>query len=94
MRTTAGECAELGRRLADRVSASTGPAAVFLPLRGVSAIATEGGPFHDPDADGALFDAIRAGLDRGRVELFELDMDINDPAFAAAMVATLLEFIA
>ena len=94
MRTTAEECTELGRRLADRVSASTGPAAVFLPLRGVSAIATEGGPFHDPDADGALFDAIRAGLDRGRVELFELDMDINDPAFAASMVATLLEFMA
>ncbi len=94
MRTTPEECKELGRRLADRVSASSGPAAVFLPLRGVSAIAIEGGPFHDPAADEALFDAIRAGLDRGHVELFELDMDINDPAFAASMVSTLLEYLA
>ena len=41
-----------------------------------------------------MFDAIRAGLDPERVELFELDMDINDPAFAASMVSTLLEFVA
>ncbi len=93
MRTTPEECAELGRRLAERVSASTGRAAVFLPLRGVSAIATEDGPFYDPNADGALFDAIRAGLDRRRVDLIELDMAINDPAFAASMVSTLLEFL-
>jgi uncharacterized protein (UPF0261 family) len=93
MRTTPDECAELGRRLADRVSSSTGRAAVFLPLRGVSAIATADGPFYDPNADGALFDAIRAGLDRSRVELIEVDTDINDPAFAASMVSTLLEFL-
>ena len=94
MRTTAGGMR--GAWPAPRRSriGIVGPAAVFLPLKGVSAIATEGGPFHDPDADGALFDAIRAGLDRGRVELFELDMDINDPAFAASMVSTLLEFLA
>ena len=34
MRTTPEECAELGRRLAERVSAATGPAAIFLPLNG------------------------------------------------------------
>jgi uncharacterized protein (UPF0261 family) len=93
MRTTPDECAELGRRLADRVSASTGRAAVFLPLRGVSVIATTDGPFYDPNADGALFDAIRGGLDRSRVELVEIDTDINDPAFASAMVSTLLEYL-
>lgn len=86
MRTTPEECAELGRRLASRLSATTGPATLFLPLRGVSAIAVDGAPFHDPAADQALFEAIRSGLDRDRVELVELDLDINDPAFAAAMV--------
>jgi uncharacterized protein (UPF0261 family) len=93
MRTTPDECAELGRRLADRVSASTGRAAVFLPLRGVSAISTAGGPFHDPDADLALFDAIRASLDQRRVTLVELDTDVNDPAFASAMVTKLLQYL-
>jgi uncharacterized protein (UPF0261 family) len=89
MRTTSEECAELGRRLATRLSASTGPTALFLPLRGISAIAVEGGPFHDPYADAALFAAIRSTLDRSRVELVELDLEINDPAFAAAMSARL-----
>ena len=93
MRTTPEECAVLGARLATRLSASTGPAALFLPLRGISAIAVENGPFHDPDADAALFDAIRANLDRDRVELLELDLDVNDPAFATAMVTKLDAYV-
>ncbi|WP_020579806.1 Tm-1-like ATP-binding domain-containing protein [Actinopolymorpha alba] len=93
MRTTPQECAELGTRLATRLNASTGPAALFLPLRGISAIAGEGGPFHDAAADEALYDAVRSTLDRSRVELVELDLDVNDPAFAASMVDKLDAFI-
>jgi uncharacterized protein (UPF0261 family) len=88
MRTTAEECAELGRRVAVRLSAATGPVALYVPLRGVSAIAVEGGPFFDPAADEALFTAVREHL-APSVELHELDTDINDPAFAAAMAARL-----
>jgi uncharacterized protein (UPF0261 family) len=84
MRTTPEECAELGRRIAAKLSAAQGPVALFLPLRGVSMISTEGGPFHDPAADAALFDAIREHV-APSVELHEMDVDINDPAFAAAM---------
>jgi uncharacterized protein (UPF0261 family) len=94
MRTTPGECAEIGTRLAARLSRSRGPATLFLPLRGVSAVSVEGGPFHDPAAAAALFDAIRARLDRGRVELVELDTDINDPEFAHAMATALHELTA
>ena len=47
-------------------------------------IATEGGPFHDPAADEALFAALREDLG-ANVELHELDLDVNDPAFADAM---------
>lgn len=93
MRTTPEECAELGKRLATRVSTTTGKATVFLPLKGVSAIATEGGPFHDKAADDALFDAIRAHLDRDKVELVELDLAINDPQFAIAMADRLHEYV-
>jgi uncharacterized protein (UPF0261 family) len=93
MRTTPEECAELGRRLAQRVSRSTGPATVFLPLRGASAISGKGGPFYDPEADEALFSAIRAELDRSRVDLVELDVAVNDPEFAGAMVARLQSYL-
>jgi uncharacterized protein (UPF0261 family) len=66
--------------------------ALFVPLQGVSAISTEGGPFHDPVADGALFAALRDNL-AGNVELHELDTHVNDPRFAAAMAARLDELI-
>ncbi len=85
MRTTPQESAELGRRIARKLSAASGPVVLFVPLRGVSAIAVEGGPFHDAQADAALFEALREHVDRSRVELVELDLDINDPQFAVAM---------
>lgn len=94
MRTTPEECAELGRRLAGRLNDATGPAVLFLPLRGVSALSTAGQPFHDPAADSALFGQIRETLDRDRVELVELDTDINDAAFAAAMAKRLVSMTA
>ena len=84
MRTTPAECATLGQEVAEKLSAATGPTALFIPLRGISMIATEGGPFHDPEADQALFGAVRAHLG-DNVELIELELDINDPAFSAAM---------
>jgi uncharacterized protein (UPF0261 family) len=92
MRTTSEESAELGRRIARKLSAATGPTALFVPLRGVSMIATEGGPFHDPEADEALFAALRKGLGEN-VELHEVDTDVNDPAFAEAMADRLHELI-
>lgn len=93
MRTTPEECAELGRRLAQRVSQGSGPRKVLIPLRGISLIAREGQVFHDPDADAALIKGLKANLS-SEVELLEYDTDINDPAFAAALVDALIEAIA
>ena len=93
MRTTPNENARLGRVLASRLNLSTGPVAVFLPLRGVSLISVEEGPFYWPEADEALFGAIRTHL-RPDIELHALDCAINDPAFASAMATRLLEMVA
>jgi uncharacterized protein (UPF0261 family) len=92
MRTTPEECAELGRRIARKLSAATGPTALFVPLKGVSMIATEGGPFHDREADEALFAALREDLG-DHVEVHELDLDVNDPEFADAMANRLHELM-
>jgi len=88
MRTTPAECAELGRRIGRKLNAARGPVTLFLPLRGVSLIDTEGQVFFDPEADAALFDALHETLDPG-VDVQELDTDLNDPAFAQAMADTL-----
>jgi hypothetical protein len=59
MRTTAGENARIGEEIGRKVAASTGPATIMLPQKGVSAIDAAGEAFDDPDARAALFDAIR-----------------------------------
>jgi uncharacterized protein (UPF0261 family) len=88
MRTTPEECAELGRILGEKLNAATGPTALALPLRGVSMLAVEGEDFHDPEADAALFDALRETVDDS-VELLEFDTHVNDEAFAEAIAETL-----
>lgn len=92
MRTTSEESAELGRQIAEKLSAATGPTTLFIPLKGVSMIAVEGQPFYDPDADAALFGAIRDNLPDS-VNLVEMDCDINDPSFAKAMADTLDDYM-
>jgi uncharacterized protein (UPF0261 family) len=93
MRTTAEENAELGRRIAEKLNRAGSPTALFVPLGGVSGIDVDGQPFHDPAADAALFGALRGHVDSERVELREIEADINDPAFATAMANRLHELI-
>ena len=91
MRTSPDECAELGRMIARKLNAATGPTALFVPLRGVSLYAAEGQVFHDAAADEALFAALREHVDPERVEVHELDLHINDREFALAMANRLHE---
>jgi uncharacterized protein (UPF0261 family) len=92
MRTTPAENAELGRIVAAKANAAKGPVAVLLPLGGVSQLDSPGGEFWSPEADGALFDAIRRDL-RSDIQLIELENNVNDPAFADRAASTLLELI-
>jgi uncharacterized protein (UPF0261 family) len=92
MRTTPAENEKLGREIAAKASAAAGPTAVFLPLRGVSAIDAVGQPFWDPDADASLFRAIRDHL-KPPALLVELDAHINDMSFAKAVSNKLLEML-
>jgi uncharacterized protein (UPF0261 family) len=89
MRTTAAENAELGRRIAGKLAAATGPTDVYLPLRGVSAIDADGGVFADPDADAALFAALRTNLAGTPVRVHEVDAHVNDPTFAVELAERL-----
>lgn len=105
MRTTVPENRQLGHQIASQVARSVGPAAILLPLQGVSAIDRAGQPFDDPAARTALFEGVRAGwaeaaakrksVDRVSppIELIELDCHINDIAFAEAAARKLLQLI-
>lgn len=91
MRTTEQECAELGRILAEKVNAGDAQKCrVVLPLRGVSLLGVEGGPFFQPKADVALFEEIRRRVQCGIVEM---DSSINDEQFADAAVDAFLQMV-
>lgn len=93
MRTTPEENAELGRILAEKANQSAAAVAFFLPLQGVSVLDSPGGEFWWPEADRALFDAIKSHV-RPSIPVYELDCNINDAAFAEAVTGKLLEFLA
>jgi uncharacterized protein (UPF0261 family)/ABC-type branched-subunit amino acid transport system ATPase component len=88
MRTTPDENRAIGEFIATKLNAMRGPVRFLIPEGGVSAIDKPGQPFHDPEADRALFAAIeerfRPGADR---QLRRLPLHINDEAFADALVA-------
>ncbi len=92
MRTTPQENEELGRILAEKANAATGPVAFFLPKQGVSILDSPGNEFWWPEADQALFEAIKRHL-RDDIPVYELDNNINDDAFAEAVTAQLLAFL-
>jgi uncharacterized protein (UPF0261 family) len=92
MRTTPDECRELGRIIGGKLNLSTGPVTLLLPLGGISVISAPGQKFHDPEADRALFDSLKATV-RKDIEVVEVNAGINDAAFAGACVRALLENI-
>ena len=89
MRTTAGECRRIGEIIAGKLNLSTGPVTVLLPLKGVSMIDLEGQPFHLPEANQALFQALKRNL-RKDIPVIEMNCDVNAPAFAACCAEALL----
>jgi len=90
MRTNAKECAALGEIIATKVNTYGAPACIMLPLRGISVISQEGQPFHDKDADAALFDAIRS---HSKKPVIEIDDHINGDVFPIKAAEKLLELI-
>jgi uncharacterized protein (UPF0261 family) len=89
MRTNVEENARLGEIIAEKANASSGPVSIFLPLKGVSILDSPGNEFWWPEADQALYDAIKTNVSAD-VSVTEMDCNINDPAFAEAVTGRLL----
>jgi uncharacterized protein (UPF0261 family) len=92
MRTNAEENRRMGEIFAQKATAATGPVAFLIPLRGVSMLDGDGQPFCDRAADQALVDALKSNLNP-EIPVVEVDLNINDPAFAAKAVDMMLGLI-
>ena len=86
------EMAELGAIFAAKANLSTGPTSVLVPKEGFSVSDVRGGPFWDPEADGAFISALLDNLD-SRIRVQVIDAHINDEGFADAAVDELLALV-
>ena len=87
MRTTPEENRAMGVWIGDKLNQCGGPVRFLIPEKGVSLIDAPGMPFHDPDADAALFDALEGTVRQsGTRRLVRLPLHVNDAAFAQALV--------
>lgn len=93
MRTTVDENIELGKIISKKLNQTHGPTVLMLPLDGVSMIDAEGQPFYGKEEDEALFKVIRENLDTTKVELIEMNNNINDEEFALTAAKKILELI-
>jgi len=84
----------MGRWIGERLNAMDGPVRFFLPEGGVSALDAPGQPFWDPEADATLFRALDQTVRQtGNRQLIRLKRNINEPEFAAAIVAAFRSLI-
>ncbi len=87
MRTTPEENRQFARWIAAKLNRSTAPLIVLIPEGGVSALDAPGQPFHDPQANAALFDELESAIIAAPKRILRrLPLHVNDPAFAAALV--------
>ena len=94
MRTTADENVAIGRFIAAALNRCDGPVRFLLPEGGVSLLDAPGQPFHDPDADAALFDTIEESVTPTRNRVVErVGANINDEAFADRVLAHFAEVV-
>jgi uncharacterized protein (UPF0261 family) len=80
MRTTVEENTRLGAEIGRKVAQSTGPAVIYLPSQGVSAIDKQGAAFDDPPP--AVPCSTPSARTAAASPVIELDQHINDPDFA------------
>ncbi len=93
MRTTVPENREIGSMLASKWNQAETEMTVLLPAKGVSMIDAKGQPFDGPEERKELFAAIREGIDNTKVEVLEVDNNINDTAFAELAAQKLLDLM-
>ena len=87
MRTTPEENRQCARWIANKINRSTAPLIMLLPEGGVSLIDAPGQPFHDPQADRALFEELEKTVQQTPTrQLRRLPYNVNDPKFSAALL--------
>jgi uncharacterized protein (UPF0261 family) len=92
IRTTPQEQEETAMLLAEKVNNARAPTVVLVPLGGFSRLdRSKEMPFYDPGAGRRFANALKGKVSNPLVEIEEMEVHINDPAFAERATALLLD---
>ena len=83
---------ETGQIMARKLNKATGPIAVVVPTRGLSASNVPGGPFWDPDAHMAFLQTLMLDL-RPDIPVIPVEAHINDPLFSERVADEFIRLI-
>ncbi|WP_028321341.1 Tm-1-like ATP-binding domain-containing protein [Desulfatiglans anilini] len=90
IRLSADELREVAGSFREKLNRSKGPVKVLIPLKGWSSVDYPGNATHNPEEDLVFAGELRKGL-KPDIEILEVDANMEDPAFAAAVVKASLQ---
>jgi uncharacterized protein (UPF0261 family) len=79
--------------MADKLNKARGPVKVLIPLGGYSSLDRKGTDFYDPELDRIFVDELKKEL-KHDIEVREVDIDLDTPEFAQAIVDAFDEIMA
>lgn len=91
IRTSALECAAVGKELAKLVNEASAPMKVLIPMGGYSSLDRPGFALYDPSGDHAFLAALKEAVDSPFVEVEELPFNLYDPEFGDACATAFLD---
>jgi uncharacterized protein (UPF0261 family) len=92
VRLNGEEMGRVGEEVARRLGHTTDEAVFIIPTAGYDSYAVAGEGFHDPAADQAFVEALKANLPLN-IKVIERNTHIDDPAFATEAARLLIELI-
>ncbi len=84
LRLSPEELRMVAHAFADKLNRARGPVNVLIPSNGWSSVDAPGNPTYDPEEDRFFVKELRSSLD-SRIELNEIDANMEDAAFAEAV---------
>jgi uncharacterized protein (UPF0261 family) len=85
IRMTPKELREVSEVFADKLNKSKGSVKILVPLKGWSSVDSPESPTYDPEEDALFVKELRGKL-RKKIEIIEVDANMEDPEFARAVV--------
>ena len=92
IRLSPEELRQVAKAFREKLNRAKGPVKVLIPQKGWSSVDSPGNATYDPEEDRVFEEELRNGLN-GDIEIVQVDANMEDPAFAQAVVEASLKIL-